>query len=170
MPEFRTIKEMNTYIEKTYLIQFLTKIGDEVKSVLKNFILQDLYSAYTPTEYTRTMDFLNAVECKPVRKVGNSYEVEVFINPEKFGTDSDIEDGGWLHHTSSLGQYRGDTEYGGKSIAEWLIYWFETSDNSSPYSRKGIGMFENTRQWIKQDDYIRVRLKELFENKGITCL
>lgn len=170
IPEFRTIKELNVYIEKTYLTQFLAKIGNEVKSVLQNFILNDLYGSYTPLEYTRTMDFLNACEVKPVKKVGNSYEVEVFINPDKFGTDSDVEGNGWLHHTSSLGQYRGDTEYGGKSIGEWLVYWFETSDNSSPYSREGIGMFEKTREWIRDDDYIRVRLKELFESKGIKCI
>lgn len=168
--EFRSIKELNDYIEKVYLVQFLQKIGEEVKSVLKNFILNDLYGTYTPHEYTRSMDFLNAVECKPVRKVGDSYEVEIFINPDKFGTDSDIDDGGWLHHTSSLGEFRGDTSYGNKSISEWIIYWFETGDNSSPFSRGKIGMFESTRQWIRDDNYIKVRMQELFSGKGIICV
>jgi len=168
--EFRSIAELNAYIEKTYLVQFLSKIGNEVKSVLQNFILNDLYGTYSPKEYTRSMDFLNAVEVKPVRKVGDSYEVEIFINPDKFGTDSDIEGSGWLHHTSSLGEFRGDTEYNGKSISSWIIYWFETGDNSSPFSREKIGMFESTREWIRDDDYIRTRMKELFLNKGINCI
>ena len=169
MPTFHSLNDLMKYLE-TQVENNIKKIGEEVKSVLRNFILQDLYMSYTPLEYQRTMDFLNAVECSPVKKNGNIFQVEIYINPDKLRTASGDIPEGWLPHTSSLGKYRGDTEYEGKSIGWWLIYWFETGDNTSPFSRGKIGMFEKTRDWIEEEKYLNVRMKELFEKNGIPCI
>jgi len=169
MPTFSSLNDLMKYLENQ-VEKNIKRIGEEVKSVLKNFILQDLYMTYTPSEYQRTMDFLNAVECSPVKKNGNVFQVEIYINPDKLRTASGEIPEGWLPHTSSLGKYRGDTEYEGKSIGWWLIYWFETGDNTSPFSRGKIGMFEKTRDWIEEERYLNVRMKELFEKNGIPCI
>lgn len=169
MPIFKNLNELKNFLEKQ-VMNNLSKIGEEVKGVLRNFILNDLYKTYSPREYERTEQFLNAVEVKPVKKNGNVFQVEIFINPDLMEHDTNLEGHSWLHHTSSLGDYRGDTEYNGKDIAWWLIYWFETGDNSSPFSRGRIGMIESTVDWIKQEDYLRVRLKELFLKNGIPSI
>lgn len=164
MPTFSNLKELQKYLEKHVELN-ITKIGQEVKSVLRNFILNDLYKEYTPAMYERTNQFLEAVDVEPVKKEGNSYSVRIFINPDKI-TPEVRPYGEWSAHASSLGENYGDTSYGGKSISEWLIYWLETGDNSSPFSRGKIGMIESTREWLKDDNYVYNTMRSRLEQAG----
>lgn len=165
---FNNLKELQKYLEKHVELN-ISKIGEEVKSILRKFILDDLYKEYTPTMYDRTNQFLEAVEVKPVKKTGNTFSVEIFINPDKIYPEVRPY-GEWSAHASSLGKNYGDTSYGGKSISEWLIYWLETGDNSSIFSRGKIGMIENTREWIKDDNYIYNTMKARLEQAGFTIV
>ena len=164
---FNNLKELQKYLEKHVELN-IAKIGEEVKGVLRKFILDDLYGSYTPTMYDRTNQFLEAVEVKPVKKSGNTFQVEIFINPDKIQPEVRPY-GEWSAHASSLGENYGDTSYGGKSISEWLIEWLEYGNNS-PFSRGKIGMIENTREWIRDDNYIYNTMKARLEQAGFTVV
>lgn len=168
MQVFKSLKEAEKYILK-HVEDNLEIIGKHVKSVLENFILNDLYRTYTPSEYERTQNFLHAVTVSAVKKKGNIREIEIYIDPEKL---QQIQRplGEWSAHMSSLGKNYGDTEYQGKSISEWLIYWLETGDNTSPFSRGKIGMIENTREWLEDDHYIYNTMKSRFEDAGFKVI
>lgn len=164
---FSNLKELQKYLEKHVELN-IAKIGEEVKGVLRKFILDDLYGSYTPTMYDRTNQFLEAVEVKPVKKTGNTFSVEIFINPDKIYPEVRPY-GEWSAHASSLGENYGDTSYGGKSISEWLIEWLEYGNNSL-FSREKIGMIENTREWIRDDNYIYNTMKARLEQAGFTVI
>lgn len=153
MKQVKTYSELFKELEKL-IKPNIQKIGEEVKNVLKRFIQTDLYDSYEPKEYERTFQFLEAVECTAAKKVGNKWQVKIFINPDKMDHFSADDDRFWLPHTSSIGDERGNTSFGSKDIAEWLIYWLETGDNTSPYSRGEIGMFKKTKEWLEDDNYV----------------
>lgn len=165
---FNNLNELQKYLEKHIEVN-LEKIGNEVKSVLRKFILDDLYRSYTPSEYDRTNQFLEAVDVKPVKKSGNTFQVEIFINPDKIQPEVRPY-GEWSAHASSLGKWYGNTSWGFRTISEWLIYWLETGDNDSPFFRGKVGMIESTREWLKDDNYVYNTLKARFEQAGFTVV
>jgi hypothetical protein len=64
----------------------------------------------------------------------------------------------------------GDSEYQGMSYGELLPIWIEEGQHSSIHSYTGIHMVERTIDWIKEDRYLKTRMKELLELKGYKCI
>lgn len=57
----------------------VNKMADEVKKKIEEFV-EYYYSEYNPIQYERTLKFLNSVTRTEVKKVGNEWQAEVYID------------------------------------------------------------------------------------------
>lgn len=162
MPEFKSLKELNDYIEKQYLVQFLEKIGNEIKGWLKNNVRLLWYERdFTPTHYTRTMELIECISVRPVKKnADGSYQTEVFFDTDKMHTYP-ASDGEWSKHESITS---------GTDVRLMIPAFVEFGENSPLFSYEGVHPVETTKEEIISDGYIINRMKELLESKGIKCI
>jgi hypothetical protein len=147
------------YLENNILLD-MQKIGEEVKNVLRNNVRVLFYERngmnWTPEDYTRTYELIDSLTVTPVKKIGNKYEVSVYfddskINPYKVA-------GEWSAHESVVT---------GADISQNLPFYMEYGNQSPLYSYKPTSPpVETTIQELKDDNYIKERLKELLEMQG----
>jgi hypothetical protein len=90
MPSFDSVKNLQSYIEKQTEL-FLVKAGERVRDIIKDYIQERFYNQYSPSEYIRTYQLLNSVTCTDVVKVGNTYQLEVYLNTEGVNYNSWFE-------------------------------------------------------------------------------
>lgn len=79
--EFKNTNALNVYIEKQ-VKNFLLEAGVEVGKVIKEYIQERFYDAYDPLKYDRTYQLLNSVTCTEVKQIGNTYQIEVYLNTD----------------------------------------------------------------------------------------
>lgn len=79
--EFKNTNYLYDYIEiqiKTYLSQ----AGERIKEVIKDYIQERFYDQYDPQFYDRTDQLLNSVTCTKVKQIGNTYQIEIYLNTD----------------------------------------------------------------------------------------
>ena len=162
---FKNWSQLERFLEREIEIN-LQKIGTEIASVLRNYVYLNWYADHTPKYYERTMEVLNSISVKPVKKNGNKYEVEIFFDKNKI---SMVESNYYVpshlkrfHHHMSVDYSK---SYNGQTIAEWVVYWMNYGQNSSLHSYSGVGFLEETIEWTKEDRYHINRMRELIEDK-----
>lgn len=162
MPDFKNLKDLNNYIEKQYMVQFLNKIGDEIKGWLKNNVRLLWYERdFNPTHYTRTMELLECISVRQAKKMPDGfYQVEIYFDTDKMN-NYPPENGEWSKHESITT---------GTDIRLMLPLWIEEGQNSPLFSYEGVRPVETTRSEIIDDNHIINRMRELLEYKGIKCL
>ncbi len=166
MPTFNSIEALMKHLENNIVLN-LQKIGEEVKSYLRTTLLNDWYKSYMPTHYDRTNMLIESITCTPVKKNGNSFEVEIYFDENKI-TPVEAKTVGFF--PSHMNITDGSSEWNGMSYGELLPIWIEEGQHSSINSYTGIHMVERTVDWINEDKYIKTRMKELLEIKGYKCL
>ena len=72
MAKFKSLKDAMKYIEKA-TSDSMQELGKELEEIMKEEIQTQVYDAYDPSEYERTMQLLNSVETTNVGD--NSVEV-----------------------------------------------------------------------------------------------
>jgi hypothetical protein len=158
---FDSISELMKHLETCVLLD-TQKIGNEIKNVLRNNVRVLWYERngmnWTPQDYERSWQLIDSITCTQVVKKGNTYNVTIFFDTDKiipmYGTD----DNPWTRHMSIV-------DY--SDVSEAIPLWMEEgNNNSSIYSYEGTYPVRETKEWIKDDDYIRERLKELLEKQG----
>jgi hypothetical protein len=166
MPQFRNLNDLQKYME-SMVVSSLQKIGLEVKDYLRVTLLNDWYKSYMPSHYDTTNMLIDSLTVSPVKKNGNAFEVEIYFNEHLITPVSSNEVGMFPSHMNITD---GDSEYQGMSYGELLPIWIEEGQHSSIHSYTGIHMVERTIDWIKEDRYIKTRMKELLELKGYKCI
>ena len=164
MPEFKDYKSLFKYIEATLPIN-LEIIGEEVKTILKDNIEKLWYGrSYTPKNYTRTMEYLNSVQCSKVRKIGGGYEIEIY-----FATDlilpHNYDNGEWPQHESITN---------GEDMSPAIPYFIEYGNNpggKNPiFEYEGVRPVGVTKDWLSDTDYVKKRIVSLLGSHGFNVV
>lgn len=74
----KNLSQLNSAMEK-YCYYLVDKAGEKVKQKIEEFI-RVYYHEYTPEQYHRIWLFLNSVVKTEPKRVGNGYEVEIYID------------------------------------------------------------------------------------------
>ena len=160
MRDFKNFESLFAYIEATLPIN-LEIIGEEVKNILKGNIEKLWYGrSYTPTSYTRTMEYLNSVQCSKARKVGGGYEIEIYfatdlILPHSYNNDE------WPQHQSIT-----DGEDYSPAIPYFIEYGNNPDGKSPIFEYKGVRPTGATKDWLNDTDYVNKRIVSLLGNYG----
>ena len=72
MPTFKNLNDLMKYVKKA-TSDSMPELGKELEEIMKEEIQTQVYDAYDPSEYERTMQLLNSVETTNVSD--NSVEV-----------------------------------------------------------------------------------------------
>lgn len=163
---FSNFNDLYKYLEFQIPIN-LEKIGEEIKGVLKRFILTDWYAAHLPTHYERTNSLINSLKVSKAKKIGKSYEVMIFFDSELLPPAPSSEVG---YFPSYMNVTNGDTLWEGESLSILVPWFIEEGQSSKIHSYKGIHMVRKTVDWAIEDNYIRTRMIELLEYKGFKCI
>ncbi len=163
---FKSISEALAYLE-TNVVFSLEQIGEEIKGVLRQHLMVDWYSAFTPTRYERTYQLIDSLSVKKAVKVGKGYQVEIFFDPDKITPIPASQPGYFPAHMNIT---NGASSYNGMSYGELLPYWVEEGQHSSIRPYEGVHMVQNTKDWVCEDHYLKNRMIELLEMKGFQCI
>jgi hypothetical protein len=162
LPDFKSIKELNKYIEKKYIEEFIKKIGKEVYEILYHEVQTEWYQRngviWTPSDYERSMQLLQSVTCSPVFKNGSEYSVKIYYDTDKIQPMYGTDDKPWTRHMSVV-------DY--SDVSEAIPYYIEYGNNSSIYEYQGVHPVKNVLEQLDEDKHLLTRFKELFELKGI---
>lgn len=77
------MSDLNTYL-KSICKQAAENIGEDVKELIKDFIMI-YYSEFSPSEYSRTYNFLDSVTRTEAIPIPNGYKVIIYL--DSAGTD-----------------------------------------------------------------------------------
>jgi len=155
MPEFKDLNSLLNYIEANIPVN-LEKIGEEVKNILKDNIEKLWYGRnYTPTNYTRTREYINSLQCSNAKKIGGGYQVEIY-----FATDL------ILPHSSDNGEWGQHESIHGEDVSVAIPYYIEYGNNSSLFSYDGVQPVQHTKEWLNDADYVKKRMRELLSGYG----
>lgn len=156
---FNTIEELMIYLQKQIPIG-LEKIGEEVKEILRNNVQELWYDRpFTPTYYSRTMEYINCIQCSKVKNIGNGkYEVEIYFDTNLIQP-----------HINSNGEWNQHANIDGEDVSAQIPYYIEEGNNSSIYSYQGVHPVENTKEWLEETDFLRKRMIEFLGKYGFTC-
>ena len=76
-------KELEKFME-TQIINWLTKISNELPKYLEEFIYSEYYDKYKPTEwYERQYRIIDAIMVSKIVKIGNAYSISICLDPSK---------------------------------------------------------------------------------------
>ena len=156
---FNTIEELMIYLQNQIPVS-LEAIGEEVKKILRDNIQTLWYDRpYTPTHYTRTMEYINSILCSKATKIANGqYKVEIY-----FATDLIqpyiSNNGEWNQHASIYDE----------DVSAQIPYYIEEGNNSPIYLYKGVHPVKITKEWIEDTDFVRKRMVEFLGKYGFDC-
>jgi len=156
---FSDFNSLMKHLENNILLD-IQKIGEEVKNVLRNNVRVLFYERngmnWTPENYTRTYELIDSITVSPVNKIGNKYKLSVYFDDNKIHPYK--VSGEWSAHESVV------TE---ENISKNLPFYMEYGNQSSLYSYEPDSPpVETTIKDLKDDNYIKTRLKELLEMQG----
>jgi len=153
---FDNLSDLFAFLEENIPIN-LEIIGEEVKQILRDNVQQLWYGRpYTPTHYTRTMEYINSLQCSKVKKVGNAYEVEVYFAIDLIFPHP-AENREWSKHESIID---------GEDVSAVIPYYIEYGNNSSLFKYEGVHPMEITTNWLEETNYLKNRMLELLKTHG----
>jgi len=132
-------------------------VGNDIKSIIADYVKKKVYSAYSPTMYDRTGDLLNSLDVSEVKKVGSGYEVTVFFNTDFIR--SNIVDGGWNQHMNAKGKDDEDINatWKGIPVNELIPVFIEEGVENSLWDRDGIESMKYVQEMLaKTDRHLKV--------------
>lgn len=101
-------KELGKILEAK-LIQWLEQLQSDLPLLLHNFIVEDYYKQYNPSDlYERQYRILKSIMTSSIKKTGNTYYLDIYLDPSKVSYDPSI----WGHVVNghvSYGFIKGDT-------------------------------------------------------------
>lgn len=157
---FNTIEELMIYLQNKIPVN-LELIAEEVKGILRDNVQTLWYDRpYNPTNYIRTMEYINSISCSNAKKISNgNYEVKIY-----FATDL-IQP-----HTNNSNEWNQHASIYGEDVSAQIPYYIEEGNNSSLYSYEGVHPVKITEKWLKDNDFVRRRMIELLGKYGFTII
>lgn len=102
----KNMNDLQKYMEKQ-IVTWLKSIGEKLPVYLEEFIMSEYYNQYTPSDlYERKYRIIESITVTSVKKVGNEYILEIYLDPSKVSYTPSI----WYDRGSSSWNYiKGDT-------------------------------------------------------------
>lgn len=159
--EFTSWDSLFKYLEEQVEVN-INKIGEEIKSVLRNNVRVLWYERpFTPQYYSRTYELIDSISLKRAKKTAlGTYECEIYFDTDKINPYPS-ENGEWSKHQSIT-----DDE----DVSEFIPLWVEEGENSPLFSYEGVYPVRETKDFLEEDKYLKNRMKELLEDKGFICV
>jgi len=159
MPNFKDVNSLEMYLRSKIPIS-LTVIGEEIKKKLRENIQNLWYDRdFTPTHYTRTMEYIESLRCSEVLNMGNGqYQVRIY-----FATHAIIP------HSTPYGEWNQHAGVNYEDVSASIPSFIEYGNNSPLYSYQGVHPVETTKQWAKDMKIIQKRMVELLKKYGFSC-
>lgn len=146
------------------LIQMLQKTAEIAAKIIDDYVLENLYAKYQPTNYIRTYDYINSLTIGDVQKVANGYEIMIFFDSTKIRShQSPI--GEWNQHMST--NKNNSSTWHGQSINELIPIWIEYGVSGSMWDRSGIKVMKNVRRELRTTRIHIRKIRQLLLQKGI---
>ena len=73
------INQLMKKIQKETENALVKDVGREIFSVMKQYMLEDIYSSYSPEVYERTYKLLNSLTVSPVISKGNIISIKIYV-------------------------------------------------------------------------------------------
>lgn len=108
MLSFNSLSALRKYVMSSSK-EGMNIVGEKVKEVLKEYVQNDVYDSYEPTEYKRTYELIDSITVKVIGTVGDSIMVEVYFDKDKMNHAT-------LFGDDNLGIEAGDNVY----IPKWV--------------------------------------------------
>jgi len=155
MSDFRDYKSLFKYINQNIKLS-LDQVAQQVQQMVKDFIIQELYQNYKPTEYDRTYEFLNSVSVSKVEEITKGkYMVQIYFDTSLIHPY--ITSSFWNAHASVTGH----------NMSSFIpLFLEEGTDFPSLYPREGIHSMETIREDLDRSKKYMGMIKEFLEKKG----
>ena len=173
MPEFENMRDLDNFISNN-IIDALGKLQDEIIKMLEQEYKTTWYDRTINTthkSYIRTYQLTKGIESMPVKYSSGggrnglddySLDAEVAFTGKKI-IPVDMSDVGLL---SSYMDIKGNTDWNGKPITEWIGEWIEYGVKANPiYRIPRKYIFARVRNRLKSKD-MQNKLKAILESKG----
>lgn len=83
-------KELEKYMEQK-IIAWLTIMQANLPEYLREFIFSEYYDQYQPTDlYERQYRIISAIMTSSIVKVGNTYSISIYLDPDKVSYDPSL--------------------------------------------------------------------------------
>lgn len=157
MPEFKTLKDLFAYAEKQ-MAKGLEDVGREARELLQEYVLNTVY-ANNQSTYDRTYQFLRAITISNPSKVGDYWQISLYIDPDKITPiEMNVKEGVWNKHMSM----------DSSPFNEGLPFVLEYGAEGSPYyNSPAYGYMGMTVDEIKRSQMHIKALIGYMKTKGI---
>jgi len=159
LPDFYNYNSLFKYINNQLKFS-IQEVGKLIKKEVENYIQTNLYDAYTPEHYIRTMEYLRCITVSKVNSNPKGYVVEIYFDTSKIIPN----------FTDTL--YNQHMSMSGIPINEYLPLWLEegtSARNGNLFPRKGIEAMKNEANIINNMGFHVNKLKDYLKSKGIFC-
>lgn len=150
---FSNYTQIEKYMEKL-IKETLDEISDIVKQKLYDLVEDRLYDAYSPSNYERTKELINAISKTQVAKTYGSHVVEIFYDTKKI-----------FPYITGEGNWNKHADWYGNDVSDLIPLFVEYGTVGSLWDRDGIFAIRDTQAWISKE-YNRL-FRETLKYKGI---
>lgn len=82
------MKELRNMVEQQLIIKWMQNLSIKLPEYLKEFIMSEYYGQYVPSEYyERHYRIIDAITVTSIKKIGNTYEMSIYLDPSKVSYD-----------------------------------------------------------------------------------
>jgi len=159
MATFKTLDSLIRHVEKN-ISNSLHYVALEVEKIMKEYIMEHLYNAYTPEDYTRTYDYINSLRIKKVNKTNSGYQVEIYFDTDAIYPRDADGDNRWSSHQNITNDV---------DVSKYIPLWIEKDTVDSLWDRDGIDVLSNTKKIIIETGMHVKKIQELLKARGIDC-
>ena len=142
--------------------QGLKIVGNEIKTIIEDYVKKEVYDAHSPSHYDRTGDLLNSLDVSEVTRVGNSYQVTVFFNTAHI--HSNFVDSGWNQHMSANGL----ETWKGTPVYQLIPIFIEHGVKNSLWDREGIESMKYVREQLEKTNRHLKTLSAILRKRGFS--
>ncbi len=155
------LKRLMDYIEKQAQ-DSLRLVALEVEKMMKDYVIDNLYLKYRPTQYLRSEEYVNSLTVTKVYKNSNGeLETEIYFDPSKIHS-RELKNEIWNQHMSM----DGDDTWESRPIREWIPIWMEKGVSDSKWDREGIHVVDNILKKLDNDKQFKKMMENELKKKG----
>ncbi len=103
MISFNSLSQLRNYVISNSKGGMMA-VAEKVKSILKEYVENDVYNSYEPAKYKRTYELLDSISVKVLSIDSNGIKVEIYFDANKMSHTT-------LFGDENLGLKAGDNVY-----------------------------------------------------------
>ena len=150
IPPFNNYDDLFKYIEKS-VHESLIPTADVVLNMVKKFIWENMYEAYSPNYYMRTYEFVNSISIK----IKDNKTVEIYYDVKKIHAYED-NNNFWNQHMGWNKKKDGHETY---DTSTMIPIWIERGTTGSMWDREPLGAMQSVLN--NENNAIQLVLRKL---------